>query len=168
MRAADRFDPERGYKFSTYSALWIRQAFQRLAAVDNIVRLPSDLTDAWNGAARLREPVTAERMAAGERWRHGLASLDERLSADGSPLHELVEGARLDVEQLDAAMALEALEQALGDGAALLQLRVETAPGDVPELAELVGLEARQLAAHMANLRRRARRLPAVAAALAG
>lgn len=107
-------------------------------------------------------------MAAGERWRHGLASLDERLSADGSPLHELVEGARLDVEQLDAAMALEALEQALGDGAALLQLRVETAPGDVPELAELVGLEARQLAAHMANLRRRARRLPAVAAALAG
>jgi len=46
MKAVDRFDPERGCKFSTYATWWIRQAITRgLSNYGRTVRIPVYVTD---------------------------------------------------------------------------------------------------------------------------
>ena len=46
MKAADMFDPERGFRFSTYATWWIRHAINRaLADKARLVRIPTHVAD---------------------------------------------------------------------------------------------------------------------------
>jgi|10_taG_2_1085330.scaffolds.fasta_scaffold02012_12 RNA polymerase primary sigma factor len=56
VKAAERFDPEQGAKFSTYSSYWIKQAIRRgLSNKSRTVRLPVGLIDQKNKVRRFIE-----------------------------------------------------------------------------------------------------------------
>ena len=53
MRATEKFDYRKGFKFGTYATWWIRQAISRsLAEKSRLIRLPVYLSSAVNRVAR--------------------------------------------------------------------------------------------------------------------
>ncbi len=60
MRAVDKFEYERGFKFSTYATWWIRQAIQRgLADQSRTIRIPVHMVETMGRVARATRELTA-------------------------------------------------------------------------------------------------------------
>jgi RNA polymerase primary sigma factor len=110
IRATEKFDWRRGFKFSTYATLWIRQAIQRaLSNTSKTIRIPVHVEQRQRKLARIEREMTTEL---------GHEPGDEELAAAAEM--ELAEVIRL----REAAQAVTSLDQPVGedDGAALGEL----------------------------------------------
>jgi RNA polymerase primary sigma factor len=173
IRAAEKFDWRRGYKFSTYATLWIRQAMQR--GLDNTgrpIRLPAHVAQRQRRVNRVeselttkldREPtdeeiakeakVSVDDVAAMRDVTRVTASLDQPIGEGETTLGELHAGEAeapesevIELQREDAVQA--ALDQLPSLERQVLELRFGTGgepPANAREIARRLDVSEQQV-----------------------
>jgi RNA polymerase primary sigma factor len=120
IRAADRFEPERGLRFSTYATIWIRQAILRgIAEQAKSLRIPVQMFQQMNRFAR------AERTLRGRLGRDPDAGEVAAELGISLPRAERLSALIVGLRSLDEGSSLAAFEQLTAEDLGEAPLSVE-------------------------------------------